>query len=350
MSRVAITGLGMTSCLGISLVENWNMICGKVSGLTNISSQHTAIGGKLSVNVFTDFGRMYLRHTNTLHSALSLSSAIEVLNNGHFFPENDDQRFRIGISESLSMSEIGSSSFLTSGAFTGANIATAIGIKGPITTTSGGLQAIFEAAQIIRSQEADVMLVIGSGQELTEDYLGKFAKMGLLSQEKNYSMFSGHGMVLGEGSGAVMLENLDHALKRNARIYCEIDNFAQAGPQKLYEMDTRLPLTGDVIIANSSGTEKSDLAEVKMLENQKKVVSIKGNIGWVPSAAGILDTIIGSLIIHQGVVPPNCTESSVKGINLVKNLTLEQVDKVAVTSFTFTGGAACLGISRFLNK
>lgn len=61
MSRVVITGLGMTSCLGISLVDNWNMICGKVSGLNNISSQYSAIGGKLTVNVFTDFGRMYLR-------------------------------------------------------------------------------------------------------------------------------------------------------------------------------------------------------------------------------------------------------------------------------------------------
>ncbi|OMJ68560.1 hypothetical protein SteCoe_33948 [Stentor coeruleus] len=194
------------------------------------------------------------------------------------------------------------------------------------------------------------MLVIGAGNELTEEYLAKFAKMGLLSQQKNYSMFSGHGMVLGEGSGAVMLESLDHALKRNARIYCEIENYSQTGPEKLYNMDMRLPLTGDVIIANSSGTEKSDLAEIKMLENQEKVVSVKGNIGWVPSAAGILDTIIGSLIIHQGVIPPTCIENPVKGINLVKNLTMEQVDKVAVTSFTFTGGAACLGISRFLTK
>lgn len=285
-----------------------------------------------------------------MHSSLSLSSTIEVLNNGHFFPENDDQRFRIGISESMTMPEIGSSSFLTSGAFTAANVATAIGIKGPITTTAGGLQAIFEAAQTIRSQEADVMLVIGAGQELTEDYLGKFAKMGLLSQEKSYSMFSGNGMVLGEGSGAVMLENLDHALRRNARIYCEVENFAQAGPEKLYQMDARLPLSGDVIIANSSGTEKSDMAEVKMLENHGKVVSIKGNIGWVPSAAGILDTIIGSLIIHQGVIPPSCIENPVKKVNLVKNLTMEQVDKVAVTSFTLAGGAACLGISRFLTK
>ena len=60
MSRVVITGLSMSSCLGASLAENWNSICGKISGLENISSKYSSIAGKIKGDVVTDFSSSYM--------------------------------------------------------------------------------------------------------------------------------------------------------------------------------------------------------------------------------------------------------------------------------------------------
>lgn len=60
MSRVAITGLSMTSCLGIDLASNWNLICAGISGLSSSSLPHTKLFGPLKEGMFSDFAESYM--------------------------------------------------------------------------------------------------------------------------------------------------------------------------------------------------------------------------------------------------------------------------------------------------
>lgn len=281
-----------------------------------------------------------------MHSALALTSVIEVLNDAHFFPESEEEKERIGLSESLVMAEL-SQNFVKSGAFTAANIGAAIGFKGPVTSSSGGLQAIFEASQIIRQGEAEMMVVTGASQEITEEYLEEFEKKGLLSRSKEYSMFAGEGMVLGEGSAGLLLENLEHALARNAKIYGELENYSQAGSKTLYRQSEKPENNSEIIIANASGTEIGDRIEANYIGTTRPVFTIKPNTGWVVSAAGIMDTVIASLILYQGIIPPVLLSTNKFPLNLVKNLTQRQVKNIGVHYVNIGGTTSMLEIGKF---
>jgi 3-oxoacyl-[acyl-carrier-protein] synthase II len=251
----------------------------------------------------------------------------------------------LGISESLVLPEL-QDSYLKTGAFSAVNLAGAIGIKGPVTVTAGGLQAIFEASQIIRQGEADIMVVLGASPEITEETLDYFSKFKVLSSKNDYSVFSGEGMVLGEGSGAIVLENYQHAVDRNAKIYCELSNYCQIGSKVLYKPTEKVPINGDVVIANSSGTAEGDKTEAEMLIGQKRVTSIKANTGWILSASGIIDAAVGALMIYQSIVPPVYFNNSKYPLNLVNNLQIAQLQKVAVHSIDISGQVSSLEISK----
>ena len=277
---------------------------------------------------------------------MSLSSALDVLNDAQYFPETEDQKYSIGICESLVMPEL-SESYLKSGAFTLSNVSTALGLKGPLTTISGGLQAIFEGSQMIRQGEVNMAIVIGASQEITEEFLRIFHEKKMLGKQNRFNLFTGEGMVFGEGSAAVLLENLDHAKARNAKIYCELENYSQAGSKKFQRMTENINFSADIVMANASGTELGDKLEAEALRNQNCVTAIKANTGWITSAAGIMDTVIGALMIYKSIIPPIYSDNFKYNLNFIKNLTQKDINKVAVHYVNIGGAASCLEISKF---
>ena len=190
------------------------------------------------------------------------------------------------------------------------------------------------------------MLVFGASQEINEEFLEVFHKKGMLSNRSEHSLFGGEGMVLGEGSAGIVLESMEHALERQARIYCEIEGYLQVGTRKMFRQTEKLQGKAEIVVANASGTEIGDRVEAESIGSEMLVTAIKGNTGWIVSAAGIMDTGIGALMIKQGIVPPVFRDAQKIGVNSVKKLIQREVNKVGIHYVNIGGSAALLEISR----
>lgn len=199
------------------------------------------------------------------------------------------------------------------------------------------MQSIVEACQIIRNNEANAALAFGASTEITEQYLKSLHDEGLLSDATEYKLFQGQKLVVGDGSAGILLENLDHALQRNARIYAEIEMHSLTEAEE----NNQLELQGDLIVCCGSGIEAFDKCEQKWTRD-KRIVNYKGNYGWVANADGINDTVIASLIIGQEVIPP------VIGQDL--KIRREKVGKVSVVGFGMDGSAWSLELAKFEGK
>ena len=150
-------------------------------------------------------------------------------------------------------------------------------------------------------------------------------------------MLKGQKLVLGEGSAGILLENLDNALERGARIYAEVEmhRCVEAGEGSGMEFD------GELVVGCGNGIEKFDSCERKWLEG-RRFVNFKGNYGWVANADGVNDAVIASLIIGQGIIPPVIG----KGLKIER----ERLNKVSVLGFGMDGSAWGLELARFEGK
>lgn len=277
---------------------------------------------------------------------MTLNSIIEILNDASYFPDDLESKRTLGISESLIIPDI-SEFYLKTGLFTASNVASAIDLKGPITTTSGGLQAIHEAFQIVSLGEAKMMIVVGASHEITEEFLRDFSQIAKLTQKKEFPLFEGDGLVLGEGSGGLLLERLEHAIARNAKIYCEISDFQQIGSKENFLNSKKVVINGDLVFANASGVESEDAYEIETLKNVNNVTAVNPNIGWIPSANGLIESVFGALAIQKSIIPPIFSENSTKKLNFVKNLTQKEINTVSVHNIHINGQVACLNLKKY---
>jgi 3-oxoacyl-[acyl-carrier-protein] synthase II len=213
-----------------------------------------------------------------------------------------------------------------------------LGPSSTITTACAtGTQAVGEAMEFIRRGSADIM-VAGGVEALIQDYaIGGFSAMRALPVNFNDRPEAAsrpfdakrEGFVFSEGAGALILENLDHALKRGARIYAEVVGQASsadgyhvaapdpeaAGPKRA--MRWALTNAGiephevDYINAHGSSTPLNDAAETKAIkeifgEHAYKLVvnSTKSMLGHAMGASGALEAIVCALTIHNGMIHP----------------------------------------------
>ena len=103
----------------------------------------------------------------------------------------------------------------------------------------------------------------------------------------------------------------------------------------------------EIIIANASGTEIGDRIEANYIGTTRPVFTIKPNTGWVVSAAGIMDTVIASLILYQGIIPPVLLSKNKFHLNFVKNLTQRQVKNIGIHYVNIGGTTSMLEIGKF---
>jgi 3-oxoacyl-[acyl-carrier-protein] synthase II len=257
------------------------------------------------------------------------------------------------------------------------NLSIMLGTKGPnlaiVTACTTSTHCIGEAGKAIRYGETDVMIAGGAEATVTELAMGGFASARALSTRNDDPAGASRpwdkdrdGFVLGEGAGAVVLEELEHAKKRGARIYCELagygvssDAFHMTAPAEdgdgafrcmanaMRDAGTGID-TIDYINAHGTSTPLGDIAEtvaVKRLlgERAMKVAvnSTKSMTGHLLGAAGGVEAIFSILALQNQVSPPTINLHSPDpqcDLDYVPNAARKMTIRTAVSnSFGFGG-------------
>jgi 3-oxoacyl-[acyl-carrier-protein] synthase II len=261
------------------------------------------------------------------------------------------------------------------------------GCKGPnsapATACATGAHAIGDAFKIIQRDDADIMFAGGSEAVVTPLAVGGFAAMRALSTRNDDPTHASRpwdlerdGFVMGEGAGLLVMEELEHAKKRGARIYCEITGYgmssdayhitspAEDGSGMIRVMRLALkdaamkPEQIEYINAHGTSTPVGDKTETIAIKGvfgehayKLAVSSTKSMTGHLLGAAGGLEAAISALVVKNGVIPPTINLEKPDpecDLDYVPNVKREQkLTHVMSNSFGFGGTNATLIFSAF---
>jgi 3-oxoacyl-[acyl-carrier-protein] synthase II len=260
------------------------------------------------------------------------------------------------------------------------------GARGPnyctVSACASGAHAIGDAFRLIQNGDADAMIAGGTEATVTPMTIAGFSNMKALSTRNDSPATASRpfdatrdGFVLGEGAGVVVLEELEHARKRGARILAEMRAYGQSGDayhltapapegagaqlaMKAALKDAGIaPTDVDYINAHGTSTPMNDLNEtlaVKAVfgDHAYNLVmgSTKSMTGHLLGAAGAVEAVIVTKVIETGVIPPTINFSvpdPACDLNYAHNGRIERrVNVVASNSFGFGGHNVCLVIAR----
>ena len=407
--RVVVTGLGIVSPLGNTVDEAWRRVTAGESGIApiaNFDPSRLAVrfAGEVRGFDFTDFmekraGRRMDRFAQFAVASARMAEADAGLDVGA-------EAEQIG---ALVASGVGGlqtfqeqiSILVTKGPdrlsplfipmiianMGAAQVSLELGTKGPCNATctacAAGSNAIGDAFEILRRGDAAVMFAGGAEAPINETGVGAFAAMRALSTrnddpEKASRPFDigRDGFVMGEGAGMLVLEELEHARARGARIYAEIvgygmsaDAFHLTLPDETGESQARAvkkalaqagldPAELDYINAHGTSTPAGDIAETRAVklalgEHAARVAisSTKSMTGHTLGASGAIEALFCVLSIVHGVIPPtiNLTDPDPEcDLDYVPNVARHTAVNVAASnSFGFGGHDVTLVFRRF---
>jgi 3-oxoacyl-[acyl-carrier-protein] synthase II len=361
MKRVAITGIGVVSPLGNDARSTWEAAVAGRSGIDHIQAFDTEDFEVKIAGEVKDFDTSGLAHPkevkrldrNVLFALGAAKEALEDAGVNGFNPE------RVGIvvgcciggfNELMRQHDIlrdrgpdrVSPNFLPNILVDSPSgqIAIELGIRGPnyavVSACATGSHAIGEAAELIQNGHADAVLAGGTESCIHPLILAGFSNMRGLAQGNGDPKTASRpfdakreGFVMAEGSGVVMLEDLETARKRGARVYAEVlsygasnDAYHMAAPDPesvgvVEMMRNALERAGvepedvDYINAHGTSTPLGDLAETKAIKEvfgdhayELAVSSTKSVMGHTFGAAGAIEAIMCALAVHHGVIPP----------------------------------------------
>ncbi|HLG87676.1 MAG TPA: beta-ketoacyl-ACP synthase II [Alphaproteobacteria bacterium] len=415
MRRVVVTGLGIVSPLGIGIEHNWRQLIAGQSGISAIQSfdvsdlpakiagqvpKGDASSGRFNAD---DFVPAKEQKKMDMFIVYAIGAAHEAVADSGWAPPDDEARERTGVmigsgiggletiyDSSIVLHERGprrlSPFFIPSALINEASghVSINFGFRGPnhsvVTACSTGAHAIGDAARLIALDEADVMVAGGAEAAVCRLGVAGFAACRALSTgfndtpEKASRPFDKgrDGFVMGEGAGVVVLEELEHAKARGAKIYAEVvgygmsgDAFHMTAPSETGDgafraMRNALKRAGmapdaiDYVNAHGTSTPLGDEIEVGAVKRlfgaaaqNISMSSTKSAIGHLLGAAGAVEAIFSILAIRDDVAPPtlNLTDPSegCLGIDLVPLEARERPIRAALSnSFGFGGTNASL--------
>lgn len=246
------------------------------------------------------------------------------------------------------------------------------GLKGPnlasVTACAAGTHAVSEAAKTIMLDGADRMLVIGAESAICPVGIGGFAAMKALSTRNDDPKSASRpfdkerdGFVMGEGAGALILEEYESARNRGAKIYAELVGFGESGDANhittpapggagaVRAMRAALKMANtkiDYINAHGTSTYYNDYYETMAIKEVfgKEVPAIsstKGQIGHCLGAAGAIEAVISIMAMQEGVLPPTINQyvkDEECDLDYIPNVARKQeVNAVMSNSFGFGG-------------
>ncbi len=259
--------------------------------------------------------------------------------------------------------------------------------KGPnyatVSACATSAHAIGDAMRTIQYGDADVIIAGGSESAVTPMSIGGFANMKALSERNESPQTASRpfdatrdGFVMGEGAGIVILEELEHARTRGAKIYCEIAGYGATGDahhltapapegegaqraMRKAMKDAGIEVSGvQYINAHGTSTPANDLNETKAIKAVfgshaagVNVSSTKGATGHMLGAAGSVEAILCALAIQHNKIPPTInyeTPDPECDLDYTPNKPFaRRVDVALSNSFGFGGHNVCLAIRRF---
>jgi len=408
--RVVLTGVGLVSALGLDTESTWSSLLQGKSGVGPITHFDASdFSSRIAAEVKDLDPLAYVDTKNARKMDLFILYAIaasDVAVKNASLKVTKENAERIGVYIGSGIGGFGTieaqhSNYLNKGPrkispfFIPAsisNLATGqvsirLGTTGPNSATctacSAGCHAIGDSFKIIERGAADVMIAGGSEAAITPMGVGGFAAMRALSTrneepEKASRPFDRDrdGFVIGEGSGIVVLEELEHARQRDAQIHAEIVGYGMSGdahhitapPEDgsgaIRVMRATLEDAGvdpsevDYINAHGTSTPPNDRIETRAIKAvfadhayKLSISSTKSMTGHLLGAAGGLEAGISALVLHHQIIPPtinlenpdpDCDLDYVPG-----TARKAEIRYVLSSSFGFGGTNACILLKRY---
>jgi len=395
VKRVVVTGIGMINSLGLDKERSFKAIINGECGINNITSFDASKHSVQIAGEITDFDPLSVMDAKEVKKAdrfiqLGLKAANEAMEDANFGEDIDYDRFGISSASGIGgLPNIEKNSIIcnTRGArrispfFIPSSLVNMLGgftsiyqkLKGPnlssVTACAAGTHAIAEATKTIMLDGAERMLVVGAEAAICPVGIGGFAAMKALSTDNDNPKGSSRpfdatrgGFVMGEGAGALVLEEYEVAVARGARIYAEIIGFGESGdanhitspvvdgPLRAIKAAMRMAGNPKVDYVNAHGTstpanDKNETMALKEVfggkENTPPVSSIKGQLGHCLGAAGAIEAVTTIMAMRDGILPPTINYKNVDencDLDYVANSAREAEINVAMSnSFGFGG-------------
>lgn len=410
MARVVVTGMGAITPLGNDVETFWQNVVAGRSGvgpitLFDASALKTRIAAEVKgFDPEAWFGRKEARRLDR-YAQFALAATQQALQDARLDPGHVD-RERVGVILGTGIGGIGSlvqgvETLMTRGpdrispfmvpmmlADTAPGlIAIAYGFRGPnmavITACASGTNAIGEAMNLIRRGDADVVIAGGAEAAILPISVAAFNVMGAISTRNEEPERASRpfdrtrdGFVMGEGAGILVLERLEHAQARGARIYAEVVGYGASadayhitaplenGEGAALAMRRALADAGlsprevDYINAHGTGTPLNDKSETQAIKAvfgeaayDVPISSTKSMIGHLLGAAGAVEAIVCIRAITDGVIPPTINYEHPDpecDLDYVPNTARRRPVRVAMSnSFGFGGHNACVIFRRY---
>ncbi|MGB8278890.1 MAG: beta-ketoacyl-ACP synthase II [Methylovirgula sp.] len=416
MRRVVVTGLGMVSPLACGVGASWQRLIAGQSGAGPIIGFETSdLACKIAMQVPRGAGAdgtfnpdqwMEPKEQRKVDDYIiyAVAAATEALADAGWKPQSYDEQIKTGVLIGSGVGGLGGiyetsvtllqkgprrvSPFFISGRII--NLASGYvsiihGLKGPnhavATACSTGTHAIGDAARLIALEDAEVMVAGGAESAVNRIGIAGFSACRALSTGFNDRPKQASrpydkdrdGFVMGDGAGCVVLESLEHAKARGAKIYAEVIGYGMSGDayhitapessgdgaframQAALKRARITPHDLDYINAHGTSTQLGDEIELGAVHrlfgnsggsNSLSMSSTKSAIGHLLGAAGAVEAIFSILAIRDQIVPPtlNLDNPSVEtSIDLVPHQARKrEVEFVLSNSFGFGGTNACL--------
>ena len=412
LKRVVVTGLGALTPIGNTIEEYWNGLVNGVSGAAPITNFDAAKFKTRFACELKDFDVNQFIHRKEARkmdrfTQFAMVASDEAIADAGITPENVDTD-RVGVIWGAGIGGIDTfeRQVLDFGAGDGtpkfnpffipkmiADIAPGMisikhGFRGPNFTTvsacASSANALIDALNYIRLGYADVIVSGGSEAAITQSGMGGFNALHALSTRNDDPKTASRpfdkdreGFVMGEGAGALILEEYEHAVARGAKIYAEVaggglsadaHHLTAPHPEGLGAKNVMLNCLKDAgvsleevdaINVHGTSTPLGDVAETKAIKDvfgehayNININSTKSMTGHLLGAAGAIEAIASVLAMKHGIVPPTINHQTPderidNDLNFTLNKAQKRDIKIAMSNtFGFGGHNACLLIKK----
>ncbi|MDR1832115.1 MAG: beta-ketoacyl-ACP synthase II [Fusobacteriaceae bacterium] len=409
MKRVVVTGVGLITALGIGVKESWERLIAGETGVGLITRYDTTdMTVKIAAEVRnfepTDYGiekkevkkmaryaqfsiataKMALEDANFVIDETNADTTGVIVSSGiggmEIFEEEYGTMLEKGVRRISPFTIPGMIANMGSG-----HIAIYYGAKGPnkciVTACAAGTHSIGDAYELIKYGKAKAMIAGGAEGAITKFAINAFTNMKALSTRNDEPARASRpfsldrdGFVMGEGSGVMILEELEAAKARGAKIYAEIIGYGETsdafhitqpsidGPVRAMKMAIEsagiAPSDVDYINAHGTSTAINDKNETQAIKEvfgehaQKLLISsTKGATGHGLGAAGGIEGVIVAKALAEGIVPPTVNYDNPDpecDLNYVPNQAVKKEISVAMSnSFGFGGHNAVIVMRKY---